>query len=184
MSQCFEFLFGSTWKCLESWSCYTLNSWRKFFFRWQFVVVSDNRGPCNPYWCRMQGFKTKSNQVFKLYRCEVHFRNNLSSLLDNYFLLTSNTISFPIFPSLALEINELKGFLPARSRKAVELKMIPRRRCQYECKISCKLMSSKEKGESSTSIECVHLWSCELYYFQKYVAQILRVKSIDSRLKR
>ena len=55
---------------------------------------------------------------------------------------------YPLFV-IALELREGKGFLPARSRKSIEFRVQPTKRCKYVCKILCQLMSSKDTGEVS-----------------------------------
>lgn len=49
---------------------------------------------------------------------------------------------------LVLELSDVKGFLPARSRKSIELKIRPFSRCKYVCKIFCQLISTQKKGNS------------------------------------
>jgi len=49
----------------------------------------------------------------------------------------------------ALKLSEYGGFLPARSRKSIDIEMHPRHRCRYVSKIYCELVSSQENVNDS-----------------------------------
>ena len=69
------------------------------------------------------------------------FHQSYKSMRENLFII----VFIPYFISV-LQLSDYKGFIPARSRKAIQVKMHPQHRYKCVSKIYYQLISSQENG--------------------------------------